>query len=79
MFIKVDDPGKATAVIQNELGTADFEVMQDGTIKLYSRIEQPGKVSTALFSAGLEIEKFMPMGEDLESYSMKLIGGNPNV
>jgi len=79
LFIKVDDPGKATAVIQNELGTADFEVMQDGTIKLYSRIEQPGKVSTALFSAGLEIEKFMPMGEDLESYFTKRIGGNPNV
>lgn len=74
VFIKVDDPNKATAVIQNELGTADFEVMPDGAIKLYSRIEQPSRISSALFSAGLEIEQFMPMGEDLESYFTKRIG-----
>lgn len=79
VYIKVDNPGKATTVIQNELGTTDFEVMQDGSIKLYSNIEQPGKVSSALFSAGLGIEKFMPMGEDLESYFTKRIGGNPHV
>ncbi|RUT48212.1 ABC transporter ATP-binding protein [Paenibacillus anaericanus] len=79
VYIKVDNPSMATTVIQNELGTADFEVMQDGSIKLYSRIEQPGKVSSALFSAGLEIEKFMPMGEDLESYFTKRIGGNLHV
>lgn len=66
-------------VIQNELGTTDFEVMPDGVIKLYGYREQPGKVSTALFSAGLTIEQLMPMGEDLESYFMKRIGGAGNV
>ncbi|QMV41165.1 ABC transporter ATP-binding protein [Cohnella cholangitidis] len=79
VFIKVDDPNKATAVIQNELDTADFEVMPDGAIKLYSRIEKPGRISSALFSAGLEIERFMPMGEDLESYFTKRIGGGSHV
>jgi len=79
VYIKVSDPGKATAVIQNELGTADFEVMQDGAIKLYSPIEQPSKISSLLFSAGLEIEKFTPMGEDLESYFTKRIGANSHV
>lgn len=79
VYIKVNDPGMAAAVIQNELGTTDFEVMQDGAIKLYNRIEQPSKISSALFSAGLEIEKFMPMGEDLESYFTKRIGGHPHV
>ncbi|MNL47533.1 hypothetical protein D3C87_1703260 [compost metagenome] len=75
VFIKADNPSKAAMVIQSELGTNDFEVMPDGAIKLYGRIEQPGKVSSALFYAGLEIEQFMPMGEDLESYFMKRIGG----
>jgi ABC-2 type transport system ATP-binding protein len=79
VLIKVDNPDKAAAVIQNELGTTDFEVMQDGAIKLYGRLERPGKVSSALFSAGLEIEKFMPMGEDLESYFTKRIGGHAHV
>lgn len=79
MYIKVNDPSMAAAVIQNKLGTTDFEVMQDGAIKLYNRIEQPSIISSMLFSAGLEVEKFTPMGEDLESYFTKRIGGNPHV
>lgn len=75
IFIQVDDPGKATAVLQSELGTYDYEVMQNGAIKLFSQMEQPSHVSSALFAAGLKIEKFMPMGEDLESYFIKKIGG----
>lgn len=79
VYILVDDPGKAAAVIQSELGELDFEVMQDGAIKLYSKTEEPSRLSSALFSAGLKIEKFMPMGEDLESYFMKVIGGPHHV
>lgn len=75
IFIQVDDPGKATAVLQSELGAYDYEVMQNGAIKLYSQMERPSVVSSALFTAGLKIEKFMPMGEDLESYFIKKIGG----
>ncbi|MBP2110378.1 ATP-binding cassette domain-containing protein [Paenibacillus silagei] len=79
VHIKADQPDRAAMVIQNELGTTDFEVMPDGAIKLYGYREQSGKVSTALFSAGLTIEQLMPMGEDLESYFMKRIGGAGNV
>lgn len=79
VHIKADQPDRAAMVIQNELGTTDFEVMPDGVIKLYGYREQPGKVSMALFSAGLTIEQFMPMGADLESYFMKRIGGEGHV
>ncbi|GGG53176.1 ABC transporter ATP-binding protein [Paenibacillus radicis (ex Gao et al. 2016)] len=79
IYIKVSDPGKAAAVIQNELNTTDFEVMQDGAIKLYGHMEQPSKISSVLFTAGLEIEKFTPMGEDLESYFSKRIGVDSHV
>ncbi|ASS67766.1 MULTISPECIES: ABC transporter ATP-binding protein [unclassified Paenibacillus] len=79
VLIKADNPNMAAAVVQRELGTAEFEVLPDGAIKLYSPIDQPGKVSSALFSAGLEIEQFTPMGEDLESYFTKRIGGGSHV
>lgn len=62
-----------------DAATTDFEVMQDGAIKLYNGIEHPSKISSALFSAGLEIERFTPMGDDLESYFTKRIGGHPHV
>lgn len=79
LYIVVDDPGKAAAVMQSELGTADFEVMQDGGIKLFGCVDKPAKVSSALFQAGLEVERFMPMGDDLESYFKKRIGGAQHV
>ncbi len=79
LYIKVDDPGKAAAVIQSELGTTDFEVMQNGSIKLFGRLDKPGQISAMLFSAGLEVEAFMPIGEDLESYFKKRIGGGRHV
>ncbi|MDF2723826.1 MAG: bacitracin transporter, ATP-binding protein [Paenibacillus sp.] len=75
IHIKVDNPDKAAAVIQNKLNTAEFEVMPDGAIRLFAAVDRPGKVSAALASEGLEIEQFMPMGEDLESYFTKRIGG----
>ncbi|WP_404454127.1 ABC transporter ATP-binding protein [Virgibacillus necropolis] len=75
LHIKVDNSNKAVTMIENELVTTDFEVMPDGTIKLYSYVDQPGKVSQALSATGLVIEQFMPMGEDLEGYFTNLVGG----
>lgn len=78
LHIKVNDPGKAAAVIEGELAASEFEVMPDGTIKLYRYVDTPGKVSVALTAAGLVIEQFMPMGEDLETYFTSRIGGERN-
>lgn len=75
LHIKVDNPNKAATLIERELATQDFEVMPDGSIKLSAYVDVPGKVSKALTSAGLVIEQFMPMGEDLETYFTNLIGG----
>ncbi|TFE00688.1 ATP-binding cassette domain-containing protein [Jeotgalibacillus salarius] len=78
IHIKVDDLNKATAVIETQLATRAFEVMPDGTLKLFAFTDTPGKVSKILTDAGLIIEEFMPMGEDLETYFSHLIGGVKN-
>ncbi|MBW7477139.1 ABC transporter ATP-binding protein [Paenibacillus oenotherae] len=75
LHIKVNDPGRAATVIENKLGTTEYEVVSSGIMKLYKHLDQPGKVSTLLASEGLVIEEFMPMGEDLESFFTKRIGG----
>lgn len=75
IHVKVDNPDKAAAVIETRLGTTQYEVLPDGTIKLFDYLDAPGKVSTALSEEGLIIEQFMPMGEDLETYFTNRIGG----
>ncbi|GLC90449.1 ABC transporter ATP-binding protein [Lysinibacillus piscis] len=78
IHIKVDNPDKATTVLEQQLNTRQFEVLPDGTIKLFAYTNSPGNVSTALVQAGLVIEAFMPMGEDLETYFTNLVGGALN-
>ncbi|HET7658478.1 MAG TPA: ATP-binding cassette domain-containing protein, partial [Bacillales bacterium] len=75
LHLKVDRPKKAATVIEHELAITEFEVMPDGSIKIFDLADKPGKVSTTLSNAGLVIEELMPMGEDLESYFTHLIGG----
>src|SRR5690554_483019 len=76
--IKVDNPSKAATVIETELDTTDFEVMPDGTIKLYSYFNDIQKVSMAITKNRLIIEQFSQMGDDLEEYFTKLVGGVNN-
>ncbi|MBE6069558.1 MAG: ABC transporter ATP-binding protein [Clostridium lundense] len=73
--IKVDNPSKGVTVLEAELGATDFEVMPDGTIKLYSHLNDIQKVSMAITKNNLIIEHFSQMGDDLESYFTKLVGG----
>jgi len=75
LHIKVDNPNKAATVLESQFASEDFEVMPDGAIKLFAYAESPGTVSKALTDEGLIIEEFMPMGEDLETYFTKRIGG----
>ncbi len=75
LHIKVNHPKQAAEVIERKLGTTEFEVMSDGIIRLFRYLEHPGKVSSVLAASGLEIEQFMPMGEQLESYFVQRIGG----
>ncbi|MBU7594695.1 ATP-binding cassette domain-containing protein [Metabacillus halosaccharovorans] len=75
LHIKVDNPSKAATIIESRLSTQEFEVMPDGTIKLFASVAAPGKVSKLLTDEGLIIEEFMPMGEDLETYFSNRIGG----
>ncbi|WP_147534029.1 ABC transporter ATP-binding protein [Bacillus marasmi] len=75
LHIKVDNPNKAATVLENKLGTEAYEVKPDGAIQLFQFLDEPGKVSTLLVNEGLVLEQFMPMGEELEGYFMKRIGG----
>lgn len=76
--IKVDQPSKGTIVLEDTLSTTDFEVMPDGTMKLYHYLDDVRTVSHALTTNGLVIEHLSQNGDSLESYFTKLVGGAEN-
>jgi ABC-2 type transport system ATP-binding protein len=75
LLIKVNEVEKAVAVMEMELGTTDFEVMQDGTIRLYGYLNEAGRISKLLHEHGIILEQLTPISDDLESYFTRLVGG----
>lgn len=76
--IQVDQASQAALVLEHELMTTDFEVLSDGTIKLYDYLDDVRTVSKTLTKHGLVIEHLSQNGEQLESYFSKLIRGIDN-
>lgn len=76
--IKVDEPTKGVTILEERLVTNDFEVLPDGTIKLYSYLNDVHFVSKTLTNHGLIIEHLSQNGDSLENYFTKLVGGEEN-
>lgn len=76
--IKVDEPAKGVNVLEEKLSAHDFEILSDGTIKLYSYLDDVHLVSRTLTEHGLVIEHLSQNGDSLEDYFTKLIGGFEN-
>ena len=73
--IKVDDAAKGALILERDLATTNFEVLADGTIKLYSYLNDVRMVSRTLTENDLTIEHLSIDGESLENYYRKLLGG----
>lgn len=76
--IKVDQPTMGATVLEQKLSTSNFEVMQDGTLKLYDYLNDVQTVSVALTNNGLVIEHLSQNGDSLEDYFSKVIEEGKN-
>ena len=73
--IKVDDVYKGASVLESHLNTHDFEVLSDGTLRIYNYLDDIYTVSKTLTDNQLVIEHLSKNGENLESYFTNLIKG----
>ena len=76
--ITVDDPAKAAAALERELGTTAFEALPNGVLRLHEYLDAPQKVLLVLTQAGIAISNLENKSTDLEEYFLKLIGGEKN-
>lgn len=75
LHIEVDDTQKASAVLKGILPSPELAVSPGGVLKLYSDWERAGELNTALVQGGVTVRRLTPMGDDLEAYYTKVIGG----
>ncbi|MBX4271656.1 ABC transporter ATP-binding protein [Clostridium estertheticum] len=76
LLIKVDDTSKATVIIENKLGSMEYEVLNRNEIRLYQHIDTPEIVSETLINNGIRLFSINNSGLNLEEYFVNLIGGN---
>lgn len=73
LFLRVDDVARAATVIESELNTRDFEVLEDNSIRLEAYVNDPTKVTRTLNEHHILIEQITPQHDTLEQYFTKLI------
>ena len=73
--VQVDDPNAAALLLEQQLGTRDYEVLPGGTLRLYSFLDQPQTVARVLVEGGVALCSMESRGANLEDYFLSMIGG----
>jgi len=77
LHLKISDSPDVSIIIENELGIKDYEVFPDNIIRIYDEFDGE-KITLALAKHNIGVKEIMKMGESLEDYFTKLVGGEDN-
>ncbi|MFD3449967.1 ABC transporter ATP-binding protein [Microbacteriaceae bacterium 4G12] len=72
---QVDNDNKATMLLENQFHILDYEVHDEGNIRIYSHFGQQGQINKAFVQNDIEVLKIMMSEDRLEDYFTKLVGG----
>lgn len=73
IIIKTDDVKKASIVLETELNTTNYKVVDKGEIRLYDYLEHSDKVNKALSKKDINIMSLYETGISLEDYFKTVI------
>lgn len=72
---QVSDDNKAAMVLEKHLQIRDYEVHDEGHIRIYSHLGQQGHINKLFVQHDIEVTKLMQSEDRLEDYFTKLVGG----
>lgn len=75
LMMKVDDTAKAATILERELETINYEVINQNEIKLFDYLEASDKVVEALVMGKVAVYTLQEVKGDLEEYYMKVMEG----
>lgn len=73
--VRTNDPPKTAAVLEGAFHTTNFQVMPDGTVRLYDHLDDIENVARILSQGGLLVTGLSLAGDSLEDYFLRKIGG----
>ncbi|MGL5087105.1 MAG: ATP-binding cassette domain-containing protein [Clostridium sp.] len=76
--LEVDDAAITVTILEKELDITNYEVLENNKIKIFSNLDNVGKINSTISKKGVIVEKIGIKGENLEEYFMNAIGGGKN-
>jgi len=73
--ITVDNASKAAVVIETVLGIRDYKQVSGNELRVYQYLEDPTELNFRLNQNGVRVSRVAEVGDSLEDYYTKLIGG----
>ena len=71
----VDDAPRAARVLEQQLGTRDYEVLPGNQLRVYAFLDAPQTVNRTLLEQGVGLISTQQKDSNLEDYFLNLIGG----
>ncbi|SCG84418.1 Bacitracin transport ATP-binding protein bcrA [Proteiniborus sp. DW1] len=78
LVIKVDDTRKAAVIIESQLNSNNFQILNNNEIRLYEYVDTPAIVTKTLVNGEVMVSSINQTGTNLENYFIELIGGGHN-
>ncbi|PEY99083.1 bacitracin ABC transporter ATP-binding protein [Bacillus sp. AFS018417] len=72
---QVNNDNKAAMLLENQFHISDYEVHDEGNIRIYSHFGQQGQINKTFVQNDIEVLKIMMSEDRLEDYFTKLVGG----
>ena len=78
LHLRCDQPQKAAALLEKELGLVRWEMRPEGEIRIYEAVDAKA-VGRLLTQAGIPVEEMGLHRQDLEGYFLERMGGEDHV
>ncbi|MCL2843419.1 MAG: ABC transporter ATP-binding protein [Oscillospiraceae bacterium] len=75
LAITVDDTAKAATVLETTLNITNYKQVSQNELRVYTYLDDPAEVSFQLSQAGVRVASIQVVGDSLEDYYTKMIGG----
>lgn len=75
IYIKCDKVEKLIQVLEDELGTSNYKVMPDKSVKLYEYLNERERLARILAEHKIIVTDISLQGDTLENYFISVIGG----
>lgn len=72
---QVNNDNKAAILLEKQFHIFDYEVHDEGNIRIYSHFGQQGQINKTFVQNDIEVLKIMMSEDRLEDYFIKLVGG----